>query len=500
MTGRWVRALIAGMLLAVLLGSSMPGAVLAQDASPLPSPAAAQRPDIVLLLLDDMPLMDDRVWDRLPTIRRLFLEQGVRFSDYSGNDPLCCPGRANLLTGQWSHHHGVVRNDARLFDPRESIATELHDAGYWTGIFGKYFNETVKLADPTPDGWDRSFIFGGNYYRYVALVDGQRVHFRDRRSDYSTTQVQRHAIAALRAARDSAQPRFLWLAPYAIHEGMDQAGVKHRDSVPLASDVGAPACAGIAPWHTPAFDETDMSDKPAFLQGLPALDPMPLRAPCETLQSVDRMLARVLAELAAEGRPDPLVILTVDNGMAWGAHHWWPKFLSYTTPIPLFIHWPAVLGTDPVTITTTVTNVDIAPTLCAIAGCAMGPYPNGFGVDGLSFLPVLLAKGGTLGREVIFEEHEDTTDNAVMVGWRGVRTTSEAAVGRWVYTEYATGERELYDISGGPCWTWQAGDPGDPCELTNLAGDPAHAALEARLAATVAAQETNPWRVLDAPP
>jgi hypothetical protein len=48
--------------------------------------------------------------------------------------------------------------------------------------------------------------------------------------------------------------------------------------------------------------------------------------------------------------------------------------------------------------------------------------------------------------------------------------------------EYATGERELYDVSNGPCWQWRSRDPGDPCELTNLAGQPAYAVIQAALA------------------
>ena len=53
---------------------------------------------------------------------------------------------------------------------------------------------------------------------------------------------------------------------------------------------------------------------------------------------------------------------------------------------------------------------------------------------------------------------------------------------RWHYVEYATGERELYDISGGPCWRWHSHDSGDPCELTNLAGKSAYAVIQEALA------------------
>jgi len=52
---------------------------------------------------------------------------------------------------------------------------------------------------------------------------------------------------------------------------------------------------------------------------------------------------------------------------------------------------------------------------------------------------------------------------------------------RWHYVEYETGERELYDVSNGPCWAWNKGMSGDPCELKNLAGDGRYRSIEVRL-------------------
>ena len=43
----------------------------------------------------------------------------------------------------------------------------------------------------------------------------------------------------------------------------------------------------------------------------------------------------------------------------------------------------------------------------------------------------------------------------MVVPWMSVRTTEEAGIGLWEYTEYETGEKELYDLSGGQCWNWQ---------------------------------------------
>ena len=77
--------------------------------------------------------------------------------------------------------------------------------------------------------------------------------------------------------------------------------------------------------------------------------------------------------------------------------------------------------------------------------------------------------------------------------------------GDWLYVENADGFRELYDLSGGPCVAWQAGDAGDPCLLTNLLAGEADAeavALGATLAAELAAKkvEVAPEPVLEARP
>src|SRR6186997_1300933 len=90
-------------------------------APPAPPPPD-ERPNIVLMVIDDFPAMDQRVFERLPNIKALFLDQGIGFTNYWANFSLCCPGRAAILTGQTAAHNGVVMNDARLLDASETIA------------------------------------------------------------------------------------------------------------------------------------------------------------------------------------------------------------------------------------------------------------------------------------------------------------------------------------------------------------------------------------------
>jgi arylsulfatase A-like enzyme len=439
------------------------------------SVAAAQRPSIVVVMIDDLPQMDDRVWSRLPTISHMFLENGVRFSDYVGNDPLCCPGRANALTGQFTDHTGVTYNNALLFDPRETIATELHRLGYWTVISGKYFSGTERLPDKTPPGWDRSLIYSYGYRPDTVMFrNGARVIPHE----YTTRFIGEHAVRFMRAA-PAQQPVFLWLAPYAVH-AHDADGGGLAGKLPLVDDryLGDGRCSGIAPWHPPGYEESDVRDKPSWVGKLPP-DALwtrgwPQVANCEALLSVDDALRAVAIELRNSGRTDVVYVLTADNGMAYGRHRWPAKNVPYAVPIPLFFRATGNLGTGPVprTETATVENVDLAPTICALAGCTMGPYPNGFDVDGISFLQVLQNQAPTLDRDWVYLEDRARAVPAwadthpPLPQWHGVRSTDHNPLGRWEFTTYANGDCELYDLAA------------DPWELRNLCNEGSFAAQQ----------------------
>ena len=86
-----------GLSVLLALLSRTVGAIIGGSA-PIPVAAAAQSPNIVVLMVDDLGVMlndegqpDDRLLSVLPTINSTFLKHGLRFTDYIGNNPLCCP-------------------------------------------------------------------------------------------------------------------------------------------------------------------------------------------------------------------------------------------------------------------------------------------------------------------------------------------------------------------------------------------------------------------------
>jgi arylsulfatase A-like enzyme len=120
---------------------------------------------MVLLLADDLSLavmdmaanitLDNGSWF-MPNFRRYILEKSVEFRQAFSPNPLCCPARATLLTGQYSHNHGALTNTIRngsavqLRDGSDrdgdgvpdgdTVALALQRAGYRTAHVGKYLN------------------------------------------------------------------------------------------------------------------------------------------------------------------------------------------------------------------------------------------------------------------------------------------------------------------------------------------------------------------------
>ena len=135
--------------------------------------AATERPNIVLILADDLGFTDVAPYGSeiaTPTISALAGE-GVRFTNYH-TAASCAPSRAMLLTGVDSHRAGVP-NIPEMLPPEHSqntrdpgtlsrnvvtVATLLQDVGYHTYIAGKWHLGMVPDLLPNQRGFERTFI------------------------------------------------------------------------------------------------------------------------------------------------------------------------------------------------------------------------------------------------------------------------------------------------------------------------------------------------------
>lgn len=448
-------------------GSAAPSAspVSPVEAALAVSGEAAQ-PNIVMVMLDDANPHDGRLWsaDTMPRLNELIVSQGIRFTDFHSEVPLCGPSRANLLTGQHAHNSGANSNQGQQLDPSTTIATELQQAGYHTAYVGKYLNgyRGMSADRQDPPGWSEFDVINSNQGKYFWYQmrdrQGGITQHRTEPGDYSTDVIADLAVQRIQEAPDD-QPLFAIISPFTPHD----------PNLPAPRHEGDPRCRDIEPWAPPNYDEADVSDKPAYIQETPLLGDggYDLTAHCESLLSVDELIGRVGDELAAQDRlEDTLFIFTADNGKTWGEHRRVGKVSPYSTPQPVYAAWPAGRGRAPRDDDTTLSMIDFAATFCELGGCSMGPYPNGQpGPDGLSFAPLLTDAPLAHGRRSILHTVPGGGDRPVF--W-ALRTAVDHPAGRWLYVENEDGFRELYDISGGLCYEWSEGSGGDPCLLTNL--------------------------------
>ena len=128
---------------------------LAGSAATLLSPALlsarrADRPNIVLIMADDMGFSEVGCYGgevRTPNLDRLAAE-GLRFTQFY-NCARCCPTRASLMTGQYPHTVGLVRNGRSLTRNGVTIAEALKPAGYSSAMAGKWhltFTPVLKVG------------------------------------------------------------------------------------------------------------------------------------------------------------------------------------------------------------------------------------------------------------------------------------------------------------------------------------------------------------------
>ena len=451
-------------------------AALAALALVFPAAAAAARPNIVVIETDDQRADE---MPSLPHAERLIGGQGIAFRDSIISESQCCPSRATLQTGEYAHNHGVLDTNPpfggfRAFRPAQSLGVWLQHAGYATALIGKYFNGYGKDRPRyIPPGWtDWHGVLGPYLYRFFnsRTNDNGRIHRRD--GQYQTDTLTALAERFLHAPARRARPFFLWLTYVAPHVGgPEDPFVERRHGSTVASPIFENAFLGAQMPLNPAFDEADVSDKPAGIRRRPPIGPREAailqdtwRTRQQALASVDEGVLRVMRVLRQTGRlRNTLVIFTSDNGYVLGEHRVRSgKVLPYEPSIrvPLLMRGPGV--PRGVTSDQLVWNGDLAPTILHAAG-AHAPWP----MDGESLWPFIRHPHRTVDRAVELEAPPIGSVNPTP-RYTGVHTD------RYVYAEWTfTGEKELYDLRR------------DPYELRNLAGRPGAAALQARLAETL---------------
>ncbi len=391
-------------------------AAIGTGANALEARAAAEpRPNIVVIMTDDQRA--DAI-DRMPELQARLVQRGITFTNAFHVNPLCCPARASTLTGLapqrtyvWTNGFGpfggwLAFHRART--DRSTVAVWLQRAGYRTGGFGKYMNRYTEPRGKPP-GWSQWKAFQNG-----SLTNENGV--RRRRLGYKTDVLAGWATSFIRSTPRS-KPFFLYVA----------TTVPHAPAIPAARH--AEALPDLAPFSSPAFNEADVSDKPAYIQARPAEGGNAIAgfrlAQYRSLLAVDEAVGRIVATLRATRRlANTLIVFTSDNGVQYGEHRLQAaqKLVPYEGSIraPLIVRWdkkiPVARTEDRL-----VTDLDYAPTFAAAAGASR---PR---TDGQSLLPLFDGAPVASWRSSILIE--GMGHGTPIPNWCGVRTADEQVRG-----------------------------------------------------------------------
>lgn len=297
-------------------------------ASLAPAAATDPRPNLVLIIGDDISIEDHGVYGhshiRTPNIDRL-AAGGLRFDQAYLTTPSCSPSRSSIITGRFPHNTGAPELHMPLPEGQVTFPLLLKKSGYYTAAVGKWH-----------------------------LGSAARVAFEDIRD--SAPSGAELWVETLQN-RPADRPFFMW---FASHDA-------HRDWQPdPEARPHSPDDAVVPPY---------MIDAPATRRDLARY--------MDEVQRLDRYVGDVVAELDRQGvLENTLLIYMADNGRPFPRD----KAALYDGGIktPFIVHWPAGLRATGRVSGAIVSAVDIAPTLLEVAGIEIPPT-----IQGVSFMPLL---------------------------------------------------------------------------------------------------------------
>jgi arylsulfatase A-like enzyme len=444
------------------------------------SAAVARRPNILLMV------SDDQAWanfsrDLMPSVFGRLVDQGMLFKRAYVNTSLCCPSRAQMLTGLYEHHTGVDANAVPL--ERPTIVQALHDSGYRTMLAGKYLN-SWESCEPRPefDGWDCVGAPAPATYSMVdpwINEDGTWHQFQGYQTD-----ILAERVVDFVKTTPAEQPFFAIYAPTTPHMPADDPRYSGRT---------------VTPPRGPAFDQDTLTTtSPLYARRVP-LTPEAIAGSdfrftrmSHSVRALDDSVGDILDGLGDRSR-DTLVVYLSDNGFLFGEHRRFGKTDAYeeSVRVPMVVRYPALLPAGEArTSQALVSNVDLAPTIAALAGIR-------WSADGRSLIRLLKGSAASVRSALLIEHCQGATSGSVPcsgISFFAQQTRAAAFVGvvtpDYKYVRYDAGERELFDLKG------------DPAELSNLTGTPGAGStvktLKARLAALLAPKidttiVTGPW-------
>ena len=397
------------------------------------APAGTPRPNIVVLLADDLGYGDVSSYGGkdVPTPRiDQLAREGVRFTDGYVTCPACAPSRLSLMNGAYPQRFGMTWNDDRsahrLPDSQRLLPELMKTARYVTGLVGKWniVRNAGTVFDEVHDfiEWESDYFpqedgryIGSNATTSPGFASSKTQYWGPKREgdEYLTDRIGRHAVDFI--ARHAKEPFFLYVGFNAVH----------------------------SPWQGRRADLARFAQLPHEVLQLYA----------SMVAALDENVGRILDALRAQKlEENTLVIFLGDNGPAKGGPHiegWkpdWPKGITIVGsagPLrgaktdlfeggirePFILRWPARVAAG-ATYRLPITAMDVLPTACAAAGAVI---PATTVVDGVDVVPFLRGERHGAPHDTLF--------------WK-IKSSAALRRGNWKLLMLAPDFRpQLYDLA-----------------------------------------------------
>lgn len=473
-------------------------ALLALALPTVAQPSKPTHPNIIFVLCDDLGYGDISPFGQTrfatPNLEKLAAE-GQKWTQHYASSPVCVPTRACLMLGKHTGHSPTRDHqfDRALPELAEAptMASVLKAAGYATYSVGKWGIGGGKKdmpAHPEKRGFDHWFGLYGHSDGHVHYPDAQHPIFEGTKDvteqfkdSYSTDlyTAKAKAYIAEQTAKNPKQPFFLYLAyiaPHMAYQVPDGPYPSEGVSLPLKTN---PALKNA--WLDPSLpaEWTDWEKRYATM-----------------IRRLDAAMGDLRAALQRQGLDkNTLIVFTSDNGPArdpqifrsWGPLDGFKRDL-YEGGMrePTIVWGPGVVKPGQVSLPSA--HYDWLATFAELAGAKTPP-----GTDGLSLVASVTGKGTQKPHDFLYWEFHgpsnQKTDREVL-GRHGFPNTGPDPwgdqqavrigdyVGLRVQIKDASTPLKLYNVVT------------DPHEDHDLASDPKHAALLARMKALMASEHT----------
>ncbi|MCQ0092564.1 choline-sulfatase [Roseovarius sp. M141] len=425
------------------------------------------RPNILIFMVDQLngTFFPDGPadWLHAPNLKRL-AARSTRFANCYTASPLCAPGRASFMSGLLPSRSRVYDNAAEFAADIPTYAHHLRRAGYQTCLSGKMhfvgpdqmhgFEERLTTdIYPADFGWTPDYRKPGEriewWYHNMGSVTGAGVAEISNQMEYDDEVAYNSTRKVYDLGRgQDTRPWCLTVSfthPHDPYVARKKYWDLYEDCEHLLPDVPAMDYAHHDPHSQRIFDANDWRSYDITEDHIRRAR----RAYFANISYLDDKIGEVLEALDGTRQTEDTIILFVsDHGDMLGERGMWFKMSFYegSSRVPMMIAAP---GMAPGRVDAPVSNIDVCPTLCDLAGVSMDEVAPW--VEGQSLVPL----GQGADREApVAMEYAAEGSYAPLVSLRQ---------DRWKFNRCALDPDQLFDLEA------------DPHELNDLAADPAHA-------------------------